>query len=264
MITLKIFEERNFGTLPATAYGGGWNIYLSNDQRPVSRLALKYPSSSSSDSETEELLRWYYEKYQRDDPYAVSKAESAEKALTDYGQSLAGQLVSSGQLPPTAPEVRIEIHSRNDGTASSGDSGSIQQLHWEVLENSTIWPQGYSFGRVMVQRVVDIGRPFSCEPSAAITHPISRFNILMVVARPNGRDDVDPQLVSRAIVDTCNRISKLAQNHKQTFDVVLEILRPPTWNAFLSALASKGTGHYHLVHFDMHGRILKANTPDAK
>jgi len=73
--------------------------------------------------------------------------------------------------------------------------------------------------------------------------PGDRINILLVIARPFGEDDVGYQSLSRRLID-------LARDSHQALNI--DVLRPPTFDRLREQLRMK-PGFYHIVHFDGHG-----------
>jgi tetratricopeptide (TPR) repeat protein len=87
----------------------------------------------------------------------------------------------------------------------------------------------------------------------AITPQISpTLNVLLIVARPNGRNDVAYRTISRPLVEMVRNSADL--------HVHFDILRPATFQTLIQHLEEvkkkKGTGFYQIVHFDVHGAVL--------
>ncbi|KFA80049.1 hypothetical protein S40288_10656 [Stachybotrys chartarum IBT 40288] len=98
---------------------------------------------------------------------------------------------------------------------------------------------------------------------------LSFFRVLLVVARridtekdtqPQANDsteeneippDLDSSLVSEPLLEAISQLS-------ESLDVRLEVCRPGSWDALQSLLAEKGHGYYDLVHFDLHGAVLRS------
>jgi len=79
--------------------------------------------------------------------------------------------------------------------------------------------------------------------------PIIRM--LLVTARPNGKYDVGYRTISRPLVETLE---------KAKLRVLIDILRPATFEAFVNKLEDVGNGYYHIVHLDMHGSLVDYDT----
>jgi hypothetical protein len=122
-------------------------------------------------------------------------------------------------------------------------------LHWEVLEDVSVWPPGFQFSGVSVVRSVTGG----ITNSGALRGNDRRvetkrrtFNVLLVVSRPRPEKDVEYQLVAKSLVAIVDQLSKTNPD----VIVKLKILRPPTWHAFRVELSAND---YDLVHFDTKG-----------
>src|SRR6516164_5443100 len=77
------------------------------------------------------------------------------------------------------------------------------------------------------------------------------INLLIVTARPSGIRDVGYRTISRPLVEALRNANLRVQ---------VEILRPGTYKALENhlreATAKHGEGHYHVIHFDVHGAVL--------
>lgn len=62
----------------------------------------------------------------------------------------------------------------------------------------------------------------------------------------------NPRLIAKPIVEI---VGKLNRSGGESPVVQLEIVRPGTWKALRKQLESRGKGWYHLVHFDVHGKV---------
>ncbi|RKZ92838.1 MAG: Tfp pilus assembly protein PilF [Candidatus Parabeggiatoa sp. nov. 1] len=123
-------------------------------------------------------------------------------------------------------------------------SAAFHQLHWETLKD-----------------------PKQAQP-LALQHPITRnakgspppmvagqtsptINVLLVVARPNGKNNVGHRTISQPLVESLDEAQ---------LPVNIDILRPGTYRALLNHLetttAQHGTGYYHVIHFDVHGAVF--------
>ena len=72
------------------------------------------------------------------------------------------------------------------------------------------------------------------------------INLLLVTARPS-KNDVAYRTISRPLIE-------LIENSRLRVNV--ELLRPGTFEALEKHLEAKGTGYYHIIHFDTHGALL--------
>ncbi|KAL8994421.1 MAG: hypothetical protein Q9169_005608 [Polycauliona sp. 2 TL-2023] len=229
-----------------------WEIELATGQRVLrTKLSDTFADSTAFGEEPEKAIKWYLEKYITE-PFDTTKADFAAEALLAYGRDLAAQLVQSGLLP-TQGDIELEIKGRNRQVATAAgntlprrEGRDLQQLHWEVLEDITVWPPGYNFDSVSIFRSV---RQMNGSVSSSNNLPTANvFRILLVVSRPGQDKDLDYQLVSRCLVAIIDHMSQPVSGPK----VILKILRPPTWQAFREHLQEY---HYDLVHLDMHGKV---------
>ncbi|KAL9597708.1 MAG: hypothetical protein Q9219_004965 [cf. Caloplaca sp. 3 TL-2023] len=192
------------------------------------------PSIFTITEETD--YQWYLEDYATKQPFNASRAAKVVQSLGHYVETLSEWMLSSGILPQSGTlNISVEGHQ------------SINHFHWELLEDTSKWIEPIRFQDVLVARTLPI------PPSSSISWAeCSTVNILLVTCRPGGRQDIDPQLISRSIVSTINQVARIP-HHGQ---VRLHMLRPPTWLAFKQHLLyDNEPGHYALVHFDMHGEI---------
>jgi hypothetical protein len=220
------------------------------------RITIRDPFEQSPElgEDPEGSLKWLLETY-ASEPFEATRADLATASLSNYGRDLAAQIVKTGLLTKNG-SIRLEIVSEDSGRGIDPNSSetTLQRLHWEVLEDTQLWPSEFSLNSVSVIRSV----LRSGEQGGIGTEPFTgkKFNILLVVSRPGKQKDVDYQLVSRSLVAVVDHVSKTRSDTK----VSLTILRPPTWAAFQKELQNQ---NYHLVHFDMKGRIRKASTGHA-
>jgi CHAT domain-containing protein len=73
--------------------------------------------------------------------------------------------------------------------------------------------------------------------------PANHINILLIIARPYGAEDVGYHALARPLVE---------QVQAKRLPVRIDVLRPPTF-AQLQAHLRQRPGFYHIVHFDGHG-----------
>jgi len=211
------------------------------------KLKDPFGQSSEGSEQSEEILKWYIESY-ASEPFEKTRADFAAEILSDYGRVLAARIVETGLLPK-AGSICLEIVSKDSERAGlNGKEPTLQQLHWEVLENASLWPAGYDFSSISVIR--SALRKSLQDDTDTIRFKGKRFSILLVVARLGKQKDIDYQLVSRFLVAIVEHVNKLRPDSK----VSLTILRPPTWSAFKQQLQDHD---YDLVHFDMKGSVQK-------
>jgi hypothetical protein len=68
----------------------------------------------------------------------------------------------------------------------------------------------------------------------------------VVTARPGEEKDVNYRTISRPLIEAIQQAR---------VPINVELLRPGTYKALENHLQAKGTGYYHIVHFDAHGGL---------
>lgn len=144
----------------------------------------------------EERLRWYFENY-LSSPYTDwERASRAENSIVFYGESLFNSLFAKNEaliewrsLVIDLDKIRIQIYSKDP---------AFQALHWEALkdpkEQKALCLKGIEFTRT----------------SGAITPglkviPSYCLNLLMITARPGGKDDIEYRTITRPVVETIEK-----------------------------------------------------------
>lgn len=189
------------------------------------------------ENDQEERLRWYFEDHLSSPFTDRERANRAEKSIAFYGESLFSSLFSQNEaltewrnLVNDLDKIRVQVYSRDP---------AFQALHWESLkdpqESKAFCLMGVEFIRT----------------SGAVTPDLkvqsgSCLNLLMVTARPGGKDDIEYRTITRPVVETIE---------KNRMRVRIHLLRPPTLQALKDHLRDK-TGFYHILHFDVHGCVL--------
>jgi hypothetical protein len=227
-----------------------WMVHLEN--RKTGRKSQTFPLEDPFFREEYEELRWYVEDFAVIDPYAVSRAAKASESKAAYGAALIASLgehinevLDVQQTLQDSREQAIHLLVRGDGAASS-----LHTLLWEILEGIECDKPAIHF---TVSRICDVIGPASvAQPD---NHDKEYFNILYVSARPGFGDDISYRAISQHIV-------QLLKSRIQTHRIRLHFARPGTWGRFHTVLKSQNEGYYDLVHFDMHGSIVKSRGQD--
>ena len=183
-------------------------------------------------------LDWYFEEWLQFPFTDRVRAREAAASITRYGEALFGQLFADrkawarlqGLLDREGAEnLRFEI------TGSPGFHG----LHWEALKDPDL-PEPCVLLAPMV-------RKNTTEPAVeARPEPSPTFNLLVVTARPGEGRDVGYRTITRPLIQSLRRAR---------LKVAVDLVRPGTWAAFREQLEAKQPGHYHAVHFDLHGAL---------
>lgn len=232
----------------------GWllHVRLENDElspRNATIIVVKCPFTTKD----AERLRWYLEDYPTVDPLDTARADTASRSVADYGRALSKSLFVDEVLrwfesvvQPVALQIVIE---------ASTQATTIFSLHWEILEDTSLWLSSHpsSFQqkllRVGVWRKLKTPGAHCTTIHFPITNDAPAFRILLVVARSNVFTDIGHRTISRPLIEIIETISSSDQS------VMVEIVRPGTWEALENCLQIHPPGYYHVVHFDMHGRF---------
>jgi hypothetical protein len=186
----------------------------------------------------EQELEWYFEQWWRYPNLENVKASRAKDSVKRYGEELFKQVFQANiqayskysQLRGDLNQVQVEIESITP---------EFQAIHWEALQDPDL-PFPLAIDSVLIRKSV---------MPAVIEAKVKEFptvNLLVVTARPNADEDVGYRTISRPLVEAI-RNSQLRVN--------VELLRPGTYEALSRHLETKGSGYYHIVHFDVHGAL---------
>ena len=186
----------------------------------------------------EKQLEWYFEKWLRCPIVDTVKARETAKSIENYGTSLFEQVFRSNpdayveysRVRVNLAQLRIEIE---------GNNPEFQALHWEALRDPNL-PRPLAVDCVMVRKSTR-GTAVAAEVATSAT-----INLLLVTARPS-KNDVAYRTISRPLIE---------EIENSQLRVKVELLRPGTFEALEKHLEVKGTGYYHIIHFDTHGALL--------
>ncbi|MGK7893845.1 MAG: CHAT domain-containing protein [Xenococcus sp. (in: cyanobacteria)] len=195
--------------------------------------------SDPFEAREEQELEWYFEQWLRYPILEQVKANRAKESVRKYGEELFQQIFQKdinayakySQLRGNLSQVQIEIESITP---------EFHAIHWEALQDPDL-PRPLAVDSVLIRKNV---KPAVIE---ANVNESPTVNLLVVTARPNADEDVAYRTISRPLVEAI-RNAKLRVN--------IELLRPGTYEALERHLESKGSGYYHIVHFDVHGALI--------
>ena len=220
----------------------------------------------------ETQCRWYVEKYASQEPLEEKKARTASSLIDGYGANLLRQLcldcVFDGDDEERSLLLEIDIYEAQG--RMKPDRNGIHRLHWELLEAPSLWPK--SFGEIIVRRRVQSGVENRLVRKVDVTsggNSRPSINVLLVLARDtevNGTSyqDIDPSVTTKVFFTIQRELKQL----KLEYSLNIEVVRPGTFAAFQKHLSRPtgraGTRHYHLVHFDVHGKIANQVQQDGK
>ena len=189
-------------------------------------------------------LRWYLERF-LDDPFEpnISLAQDIQDTLDQWGKGAFTSLFQ-GKARDWYQEARKGNEKLSALTFKiASDDPRVLSWPWEALQD----PEG-----TMLAHTCRIERQLNTrhDPQPLPYNlPTDSINILLVIARPYGDDDVGFHVLARPLV---------ALAVQQTVPVRVDVLRPPTFDQLRAALREK-PGFYHIVHFDGHGGYGDAN-----
>jgi tetratricopeptide (TPR) repeat protein len=188
--------------------------------------------------EDEALVEWYFEEHLRAPFMHRVPAQQAAASVSYYGESLFRQVFAD----PDAYFRYKEALQQGIETLRFEIAGPppFHALHWEALKDPAL-PEAF------VLRVPMVRKNLVPQIIRAQVRPGPVINVLLIVARPRGRFDVGYRTISRPLVESLRRAGLRVQ---------VDIVRPGTYQALTSHLEQHGAGHYHVVHFDVHGGLL--------
>ena len=184
-----------------------------------------------------EELQWYLEEYLS---FPTSDYQGRAQAVQDmrscWGRKCFAALFGEGCAQDwysiarqcDLTKLKLEIIS---------DDAEVLSWPWEVLESDDgLLALQCQIGRCLKEGVGD-PTPFAKDL------PREQINILYVIARPYGDEDVGFQNIVRPLVE---------HNDEYGWPVHIDLLRPPTFEQ-LRAELEVNPNFYHIVHFDGHG-----------
>ncbi len=180
----------------ADGHEGGLLVQISVDGEVLDGpLTLLEPLSLSEQTD----LRWYLERYASQEPFDSDKAHKVAASIITYGRELHRQLqlhrIFQIQDPLIDQNHSLTIDVCENYTEDHAFSGSLQSLHWELLEQLELWSG--CFNKVIVRRISS--EPIN-EDIRTLTPSVTiagTLNVLVVIARnteinPTAYQDVRP------------------------------------------------------------------------
>lgn len=243
------------------------DVYVAAEQ-VLQNVYLKDPLNADQRSH----CRWYLEQYVQKLPYSTDLANDAAHLLAAYPEGLLSQLrlqdVLARYLPQEAPmdlpQRVVSIEICDELIAGEDSQNTIHQIFWETLEGSTL-PSNLGCS-IIVHRGI---QPLA-DPSLSLLHNVQSWkhadraattiNILLVIGRDISEDsttynDISPSLVLNTLLE----VQRQLEESDAAVQLHVEIVRPGTLTAFKAHLQRSkdihGQGYFHIVHFDMHGRV---------
>ncbi|KAH7140266.1 hypothetical protein B0J13DRAFT_637726 [Dactylonectria estremocensis] len=251
------------------AVDGGWIVDVLKNGATVQRnIRLTDPLTS----EEKATCRWYLQKYAQKYPFSVEKAAKAEALLSKYPLQLLRQLplrmavlshLKDGAYSINPVTLSIDIHQLDNGDKGQPECG-VNQLFWETLEYEGLW--SHPNWHVVVRRCMRHQQRDSMSRTERmgswVKDDVSQtLNVLLVIARdlkddPSAYEDASPSIAMKTLL----KMRDMLNQRKQGIKLNIEIARPGTFQSFKEHLQNAenvhGPGYFHIVHFDMHGKVL--------
>ncbi|MCG6862771.1 MAG: tetratricopeptide repeat protein, partial [Chromatiaceae bacterium] len=181
-------------------------------------------------------LGWYLEQF-LDYPFPPNTeiAERIQKALRGWGEESFERLFTGQPLLWYERAYREGLEHLTVKIAS--DDPRVLSWPWEALRD----PDGTTLAHsCRIERQLGALHDPLALPEQL---PANHINILLIIARPYGAEDVGYHALARPLVE---------QVQAKRLPVRIDVLRPPTF-AQLQAHLRQRPGFYHIVHFDGHG-----------
>jgi hypothetical protein len=193
--------------------------------------------------------KWYLEDYAPVDPFDRTRAEAAAFRLRENATAIAMKILLTFY---TNAQNRLNLSLQVEfGTRTN----RAPDFLWEALQDTGLWQGPESLiqsVRVIRSYVGGDGSGVGQQKKARKEiETLAELSILLVVARPGRREDINYRLISRPLVEALERIQGKGRC------VTLDFVRPATWEMFVEVLKErhrKGK-RYDIVHFDMHGEV---------
>jgi hypothetical protein len=217
----------------------GANATVSFDGQGEYPVTVNPPFSD----EEEDQLEWYFEQHLRFPFTEQVRAHAAAASVATYGERLFQQIFRDH--PDVYGEYKAALQAGVGGLIFEiAGSPEFQRLHWEALRDPAL-PRAFALEAPMVRKNL---KP---QMVKATVQPAPTINLLVVTARPGGARDVGYRTISRPLVEALRQTNVPVQ---------IEILRPGSYQALVEHLEATrdahGAGHYHVIHFDLHGAVL--------
>lgn len=197
---------------------------------------FEFPVEGRPASNLMQELQWYLETF-LDYPFPpdTDHAERVLKALHDWGQNAFRTLFddrSAGRMFDAATQDYSKLHLQ-----ISSDDPRVLCWPWEALRDPELAVLAHT---CQIERRLNTVRDPQPLPASL---PKDSVNILLVVARPYGRQDVRFRSIARPLVELIE---------KEKLPAYVELLRPPTFDELRNRLRER-PGFFHILHFDGHG-----------
>lgn len=185
----------------------GENATVSFDHGPRYNVTICDPFSEQQ----ERALEWYFEEHLRFPFTDQVKAQQCAESITTYGQKLFQQVFRDNLdiyaeyqecIRNGLVNVQIEI----------AGSPSFHRWHWESLKDP-------KHDRPLVLQATMVRKNQQPQTTTIVMRPSTTINILIVTARPSGKQDVGYRTISRPMIGALRTANVPVQ---------IDILRPGT------------------------------------
>ena len=205
-----------------------------------------FPVEGRPDSDLLQELRWYLEDFLTYPfPPETEHAERVLATLRKWGEE-AFDALFEGRKAGHWFEAATGDNYSDLTLRIQSDDPRILAWPWEALRDPEAGAPLAHTCRVE-RRLNNVPAPRTLPASL----PQDRVNILLVIARPYGDEDVRFRSIARPLIDLIEERKLPARVH---------LLRPPTFKQLDDHLKSH-PGQYHILHFDGHGSY--GNTGDG-
>src|SRR5438876_184190 len=216
----------------------GSNAIVSFNNGPEYPITIKDPFKDQEEQE----LEWYFEEHLEFPFTKKVRAQHAAASIKTYGEELFEQVLGKRDIYDEYRDLlKIGL---NDLQIEIVGLPKFHTLHWEAIKDPKL-AQPLALQAAMVRKNL---KPQAL-PASVRSSPV--INLLIVTARPSGIRDVGYRTISRPLVEALRQTS---------IPIQVEILRPGTYRALENHLrdvtAQHEEGHYHVIHFDVHGAVL--------
>jgi tetratricopeptide (TPR) repeat protein len=207
------------------------------------RFAPAVPFEHPFDTQALAELRWYLEEYLRY-PYGIEpeRAANTEQKFQIWGQQLFDLAFSRTQEGREFFQEATRKGLEKCEIAIASDNPAVLNLPWELLYS----PEHQFLAPLLAGMYRRVGNAHQARVQTQIREiPQDKLNILLVIARPYGEQDVAFKTIARPMLEALQPIRQR---------VNLKVLRPPSFQEFEREL-NANKGFYHIVHFDGHGTV---------
>jgi tetratricopeptide (TPR) repeat protein len=194
-------------------------------------------------SEEQSLVTWYFGEWLASQFGESGRAMLAEEALKRCGERLFQSVFGSEYGRQAWASLRERENEDAEIRIEISGSSAFQRLPWEWMRTP-----GVEEPVALVADIVRTGRESGIHNHAVAADVL---NVLIVRSRSH-KVDVNPAVVARPLLRTARSVNVPIRVH---------VLRPSTLEGLRDHLRETerrhGLGHYHIIHFDVHGSLRR-------